>query len=150
MAQRSPTRAVRDPAVRVSASTTTIVVGDSDVTFTARLRPDVAVEIARAKGEDPLNGPRIIGWHWIPDLDNIDPFTKVCAAKELTCSMPVLWSGTMVFSIQIQNQLCADWVHIQVTTIPDLDEKDSMPRIQFDSIHKAMKTKSPSWNRCTV
>jgi hypothetical protein len=150
VAQPSSTKAVRGAAVTVAASTSKIDIGD-EVTFTARIRLDLATNIQHARNADafPL-GPRIIGWHWVSDLDNTDVTTKACASRELTCTMFVGWSGTMVFSIQIDNQLCADWVHVAATMIPELGEKDSTPRLRFDSIHKSMKTKLPTWHRCTV
>lgn len=149
-AQQSSAKTMRGPALVISASSTKIELGD-EVTFTARIRPDLSAEILGTKTEKEYGlGGRIIGWHWIPDLDNIDDFTKACPSKDLTCTMFVGWSGTMVFSIQVHNQLCADWVHIDATLVPQWGEKDSIPRVRFDSVHKAMKTKSPNWTRCSV
>lgn len=149
-AQQPSVKQTHQPPVVISASQSTFLVAD-EVTFTARIRPDLAAEIRRYKDDQdyPL-GPRIIGWNWIPDLDSTDRITKACAAPTLTCTMMVGWSGTIVFSIQVHNQLCAAWLHVAATVLPVIDERDSTPRVRFDSIHKAMNTKSPTWRRCTV
>ncbi|MGH7617344.1 MAG: hypothetical protein ACREPM_08965, partial [Gemmatimonadaceae bacterium] len=59
--QPSSRQRMRGPAVVVAASPPKIEVGD-DVTFTARLRPDLAAEIRLAKPDSTALGPRIIGW----------------------------------------------------------------------------------------
>jgi hypothetical protein len=122
------------------------------VTFTARIRPDLAATMRPApqRGDPFLFEPHIIGWHWIPDLDGIDPWTKACPNADLTCATLIHGSGTMVFSIRTRDQLCADWVHVDAVSVPDIEEgRDSLPRLRSDSIMMAVKTKAPTWTRCT-
>lgn len=141
----------KQAAVRVSASRTKVQ-QLSSVTFTARIRPDVAATMhpADQRGDPFLFEPHIIGWLWVPDLDGIDPWTKACASPELTCTTLIHGSGTMVFSIRTRDQLCADWVHVDAVNVPDIDDgRDSLPRLRSDSIMMAVKTKAPTWTRCT-
>lgn len=128
-----------------------IYTGDS-VTFTAHIRPDLAADIKRTggRGDSDVFVPRIVGWHWISDLDNTDTTTKACPTLGPTCTIEIGMSGTMVFSIQTHDQICADWVHIEVSSLPEITEEDTMPRIRDDSIRRAIKTKAPTWQRCTA
>ena len=89
------------PAVIVTAASSVVSEMD-DVTFTARIRPDLAATM-RPTGHpsDPLLfDPHLIGWIWVPDLDVTDTRTKGCPTRALTCTVMLLGSGTMVFSIR--------------------------------------------------
>jgi hypothetical protein len=101
---------------------------------------------------DPvLFTPHIIGWFWFSDIDGVDVQTKACDTRELRCTTVVHGSGTMVFSIRTKDQLCADWIHIDVAQLPDVGEgRDSSARLRADSVSMAIKTKAPSWQRCTA
>jgi hypothetical protein len=143
---------VNDPAVVVSMPAKKVWVTDT-VTFTARIRPDLAATMRPVVYQDEMSQftPHIIGWLWIPDLDGIDPWTKACITPALSCTMMVHGSGTMVFTIRTRDQLCADWVHVEAHMVPGIDERnDSMPRIRADSITMAIRTKQPHWERCTA
>jgi hypothetical protein len=142
----------REPAVVLSASKQKVSVL-ANVTFTARIRPDLAATMQHSDhpGDPVLFEPHIIGWHWIPDIDLVDPWTTACDTRELSCRTSIHGSGTMVFSIRTRDQVCADWVHIDALSVPDVDEgMDSLPRLRADSISMAITTKAPSWRPCTA
>lgn len=125
-----------------------------DVTFAARLRPDIAATM-RPTGHpsDPLLfEPHLIGWFWVPDLDGIDNQTKACANRSLTCTIELHGSGTMVYSVRTEHQLCAGWVHVHVRQLPDIDESpsDSLQRVRSDSVSAAIRTKQAHWEPCTA
>ena len=145
----APPAADKDPAVVVSADRKRVPALDA-VTFNARIRPDLAatMQSTDSPGDPTLLEPHIVGWHWIPDIDLIDPWTKACETRELSCTTMIHGSGTMVFSIRTRDQVCADWVHIDVLSVPDVDETDALPRLRDDSISMAVTTKAPSWRRC--
>ena len=146
-----PQRAPTDPAVVVTADKKSVQWLDF-VRFTARIRPDLARTMKNVDhpGDPALLEPHIIGWHWVPDIDLIDPWTTACDTRELSCAIQVHGSGTMVFSIRARNQVCADWVHIDAGSVPDIDETDSTARVRGDSISAAVATKAPTWRRCTA
>jgi hypothetical protein len=153
LACHSPSSRTRgDPAkpVAVTAERTTIEVLDS-VTFTATIRPDIAVLLNRSPSSaDPdAVSPHVVGWLWVPDLGGVDPWTKACDAPALTCRSELHGSGTMVFSIRLIDEVCADWVHVEAEAPPDIDERDSSARKRRDSVNKFMRTKSPTWERCS-
>lgn len=135
----------------VSANATRPHTLDS-VTFVARIRPDIAAKLHRVDHPgNPAEGvPHIVGWQWVSDLGDIDPWTKACETRELTCTIMVHGPGTMVFSVRLATEVCADWVHIDIRTFPDFDETDSLPRLRADSAEAAIRTKVPSWPRCTA
>lgn len=147
----APSGRAKEPAVTLSASRTKVYELDS-VTFTARVRPDL-MRTMRAVGHpgDPLlTVPHVIGWRWIPDLDVLDPWTKACETHDLVCSASLHGSGTMVFAIRTVDQVCADWVHVDVLALPDVDETDPTARLRADSVRRAIKTTVPTWKRCTA
>jgi hypothetical protein len=148
---QSPNKPTKPPAVLVSASRTKVQQTEL-VVFTARIREDLMKTIRRPPSGDPYElEPHIIGWHWVPDIDGIDQWTKACADAKLSCSITVHGSGTMVFSIRAGGQVCADWVHIDAVPPPDVEEgRDSLPRIKADSANMAITTKTPTWQRCTA
>jgi hypothetical protein len=43
-----------------------------------------------------------------------------------------------------------DQNHIETRSAPDFFETDSMPRLRADSVEAAIRTKVPSWPRCTA
>ena len=141
------------PAVIVTA-TPSVVSEMDDVTFTARIRPDLAATM-RPTGHpsDPLLfEPHLIGWTWVPDLDVIDTRTKGCSGRALTCT-ELLWaSGTMVFSVRTAHQLCTGSVHVRVLQLPDIREStaDSLQRVRADSASAAIRTKQAHWEPCTA
>jgi hypothetical protein len=149
--RETPVSATKEPMVVVSAGTTRPHEVDS-VTFVARIRPDIAARLKTVDHPgDPAEGvPHIVGWQWIADLGEIDPWTKACATRELTCTIMVHGSGTMVFSVRLATQVCADWVHVETRNVPNVDETDSLPRLRADSVEAAIRTKVPSWPRCTA
>jgi hypothetical protein len=125
------------------------------VRFVARIRPDVAAQLRPTDHPgDPLDTTaHVVGWHWIPDIDIIDPWTKACESRGSTCVVEVHGSGTMVFSIRLPEQVCADWIHIDALSVPDIDEvskSDARARLHADSVSVAIRTKAPYWARCTV
>ena len=146
-----PVHSGKEPPVTVSAQATLVHVIDS-VTFIARIRSDIAGELRRVDHPgDPSEGvPHIVGWQWVSDLGQIDPWTTACVSRELRCTIMVHGSGTMVFSVRLADQVCADWVHVEARSVPDIDETDSTPRLRTDSIQAAVRTKVPSWPRCTA
>jgi hypothetical protein len=141
----------KEPPVAVSAQATRVYAIDS-VTFTARIRSDIAGELRRVDHPgNPAEGvPHIVGWQWVPDLGEVDPWTTACTSRELRCTIIVHGSGTMVFSVRLAGQVCADWVHVETRSTPDFDETDSLPRLRADSIEAAIRTKVPGWPRCTA
>jgi hypothetical protein len=143
--------AQRDPAVVISADKKRVPALDL-VTFKARIRPDLAATMQHtdSPGDPNLFDPHIVGWHWIPDIDLIDPWTKACETREQACTTMIHGSGTMVFSIRTRDQVCADWVHIDALSIPDVDETNALARLRADSISMAIATKAPSWRRCSA
>ena len=147
----APVPSGKEPPVAVSAQATLVQVIDS-VTFIARIRSDVAAELRRVDHPgNPAEGvPHIVGWQWVSDLGQIDPWTTACTSRELRCTIIVHGSGTMVFSVRLADQVCADWVHVETRSVPDVDETDSMPRLRTDSIEAAIRTKVASWPRCTA
>ncbi len=149
--QATPVHSAKEPVVVVSASATRPVVIDS-VTFVARIRPDITAKLRRVDHPgDPTEGmPHIVGWQWVPDLGEVDPWTRGCETRELTCTIMVHGSGTMAFSVRLATQVCADWVHVETRSVPDLDETDSLPRLRADSVEAAIRTKVPNWLRCTA
>jgi hypothetical protein len=149
--QATPVPGAKEPVVVVSADSTRPLVTAS-VTFVARIRPDIAAKLERVDHPgDPTEGvPQIVGWQWVSDLGEVDPWTKACETRELTCTITVHGSGTMVFSVRLATEVCADWVHLETRSAPDFDETDSMPRLRADSVEAAIRTKVPSWPRCTA
>ncbi|HXT17300.1 MAG TPA: hypothetical protein VN706_16800 [Gemmatimonadaceae bacterium] len=144
-------RHATEKPVTLSATPLTIHGVDS-VTFVATLRPDIARLVA-ASTADPDTGaihPHIVGWFWVPDLVGMDPWTKGCVSVALTCRTELHGDGTMVFSVRVMDQICADWVHIEEESIPDVDERDSSVRKRRDSVNKLIRTKSPMWERCSL
>jgi hypothetical protein len=153
LACHSPSnRPVHDPAkpVTVTAERTTIV-GIDSVTFTATIRPDIAVLLNRSplSADRDAVSPHVVGWLWVPDLGGVDPWTKACATAALSCRAELHGSGTMVFSIRLIDDVCADWVHVEMEAAPDIDERDVLARKRRDSLNKSMRTKSPTWERCS-
>ncbi len=148
---KTPVPPAKEPAVRLTAGATIVHWIDS-VTFVAHIRPDVAAQLRPADHPgDPMDlAPHIIGWHWVPDLDWIDQWTQTCPGPGLTCTIMVHGGGTMVFSVRLRDQVCADWVHVEARSVPDVDETDSIPRLRADSVDAAIRTKTPTWARCTV
>jgi len=146
-----PVHSGKKPPVAVAAQATLVHALDS-VTFIARIRSDIAGELRRVDHPgDPAEGvPHIVGWQWFPDLGQIDPWTTACTSRELRCTIMVHGSGTMVLSVRFAGQVCADWVHVETRSVPDFVETDSMPRLRTDSIEAAIRTKVPSWPRCTA
>ncbi len=71
-------------------------------------------------------------------------------SRQLSCRIMIHGSGTMVFSVRLASDVCADWIHIETRSAPDFDETDSTPRVRADSIDAAIRTKVPSWPRCTA
>jgi len=144
-------QSAKEPPVTVSAQTTRVYPTDS-VTFSASIRSDIAGKLRRVDHPgDPAEAvPHIVGWQWVPDLGEVDPWTTACSSRELRCTIMVHGSGTMVFSVRLAGQVCADWVHVDTRSVPDLDETDSMPRLRADSIEAAIRTKAPSWRRCAA
>jgi hypothetical protein len=145
---------VKSPAVALSASRTTVQSLDS-VTFIARVRADVAAQLrpTNSPGDPTEATPHIVGWHWIPDIDIIDPWTKACDSRDYTCAVQVHGSGTMVFSIRLPEQVCAGWIHIDALNAPGIDEaneSDARARVRADSVSVAIRTKTPHWERCTA
>jgi hypothetical protein len=149
--QATPVRGAKEPVVVVSADSTRPLIVAS-VTFVARIRPDIAAKLRRVDYPgDPMEGvPHIVGWQWVPDLGEIDLWTKACETRELTCTITVHGSGTMVFSVRLATEVCADWVHIDTRSALDFFETGSMPRLRADSVEAAIRTKVPSWPRCTA
>ena len=149
--QAPPAHDAKEPVVVVSASSTSPFVIDS-VTFVARIRPDIAAKLRRVDHPgDPTEGtPHIVGWQWVSDLGQVDPWTKACETRDLACTIMVHGSGTMVFSIRLATEVCAHWVHIETRNVPDVDETDSRQRVRADSVEAAIRTKVPSWPRCTA
>jgi hypothetical protein len=147
----TPARAAAEPVVLLTAGAIRPHALAS-VTFVARIRPDIAAKLVRVDHPgDPTEGvPHIVGWQWVSDLGEVDPWTKACETRELTCRITVHGSGTMVFSVRLAAQVCADWVHIEMRSVPDVDETDSLPRLRADSVEAAIRTKVPSWPRCTA
>jgi hypothetical protein len=143
--------AAKAPVVVVSANVVRPLVTDS-VTFVARIRSDIAGKLRRVDHPgDPTEGvPQIVGWQWIPDLGEVDPWRTACTTRELTCTIMVHGSGTMVFSVRLATQVCADWVHVETRSVPDIDETDSTARVRADSVEATIRTKMPSWPRCTA
>jgi hypothetical protein len=143
--------AQKDPAVVISADKRRVPTLDV-VTFNARIRPDLAATMKHtdSPGDPTLFDPHIVGWHWIPDIDLIDPWTKACETRELSCRTVIHGSGTMVFSIRTRDQVCADWVHIDAISIPDVSETEALTRLRADSISMAISTKAPMWRRCAA
>jgi hypothetical protein len=143
-------RSTKEPVVTVSVANRNVVATDS-LTFVAKIRADVAAKMRPAdRPGDPDNRvPQIVGWLWIPDLDIVDPWTKACERRDLTCRIMVHGSGTMAFSVRLPNDICADWVHIVARIPPGFDEGDSVRAVRSDSIDAAIQTKVPSWPRCT-
>jgi len=141
----------KDPAVTVSTEARRVYVLDS-VAFVARVRADIARELRRVDHPgDPTEGvPHIVGWQWVPDLGEVDPWTTACTSREFRCTIMVHGSGTMVFSVRLAGQVCADWVHVETRSVPDIDETDSIPRLRSDSTEATIRTKVPSWPRCTA
>jgi len=147
----APGHGDREPVVVLSAGATRPHTLDS-VTFVARIRPDIAAKLRRVDHPgDPTEGvPQIVGWQWVTDLGQTDPWTKACETRDLTCTITVHGSGTMVFSVRLATEVCADWVHVETRSVPDFDETDSLPRLRADSVKAAIRTKVPSWPRCTA
>jgi len=144
-------QSAKEPPVTVSAQATRVYPTDS-VTFTASIRSDIAGKLRKVDHPgDPAEAvPHIVGWQWVPDLGEVDPWTTACSSRELRCTIMVHGSGTMVFSVRLAGQVCADWVHVDTRSVPDLDVTDSMPRLRADSIEAAIRTKAPSWRRCAA
>lgn len=140
-----------DPAVVLRADNVKIAELD-DVTFTARVRPDLmrTMQVVAHPGDPFLTVPHVIGWRWIPDLDVYDPWTKACETRDLVCSTSLHASGTMVFAIRTIDQVCADWIHVDVLLLRNFDEPDSTERVRLDSTSMSIKTKMPVWKRCTA
>src|SRR5215467_14295377 len=92
--------AAKEPVVVVSAGATRALTLDS-VTFVARIRSDIAAQLKKVDSPgDPREGvPHIVGWQWVADLGEIDLWTKACETRNLTCTIMVHGSGTMVFSV---------------------------------------------------
>jgi hypothetical protein len=59
-------------------------------------------------------------------------------------------SGTMVFSVLVRDQMCADWVHVDVLSLPDVSGDDPVARHRSDSVWMHMVTRQPTWPRCTL
>jgi hypothetical protein len=86
-------------------------------------------------------------------MDVTDLWTKACESRDLACAVEVHGSGTMVFTIRLPDQVCADWIHIDALSLPDFDElheSDSRDRLHADSVSVAIRTKAPHWERCTA
>jgi hypothetical protein len=153
LACHSPTsRPLHEPTrpVTVTAERTTIV-GIDSVTFTATIRPDLAILLngSQSSADPDAVSPHVVGWLWVPDLVGADPWTKACAAPALTCRAELHGSGTMVFSVRLVDEVCADWVHIDAEPAPDIDERDASARKRRDSVEKSLRTTSPTWERCS-
>lgn len=150
-AANPPARATKPPAVVVTANTTRVHWLDS-VAFVAQIRPDIAAMLQPPGHADTTTRarPHIVGWLWVPDLSGVDPWTKACTSVDLTCTIDVHGSGTMVFSIRLSNDVCAGWVHVEAQSIADIDETDSTSRVRDDSINAAIRTKAPTWTPCTA
>jgi hypothetical protein len=144
----------RSPAVVLVSSPKTVSVIDS-VSFVAHVRPDIAAQFRPSDhlGDGGLHSA-VIGWHWYPDLDIVDPWTKACDGRDSTCTIMVHGAGTMTFTVKLGNVVCADWVHLEPRSLPDIDEVDDSTlaprRLREDSIRATIKTKSPYWQRCTA
>lgn len=136
-------------AVEVSADETLIHDADA-VTFTARIRPDIARRVSQAGARDSADAfSHIIGWFWIPDLSAQDTGTRACASQVLVCRTAIYGAGTMVFSVRVGDEICADWVHVETVSYPDVTGDDPRARKHQDSVNAAMRTKTPTWQRCT-
>ena len=137
-------------AVEVSAEATLIHDADS-VTFTARIRPDIARRISPSGTRDSADAiSHIVGWFWVPDLYAPDPWTHACTPQLLVCRTAIYGAGTMVFSVRVGDEICADWVHIETLSYPDVTGDDPKARKHQDSVNAAMRTKAPTWQRCTA
>ena len=146
---------INNPAVALSASQTSVHWLDS-VTFVARIRSDIAARLRPMDhpGDATDGTPHVVGWRWIPDIDIIDPWTKACESRDSTCTVEIHGSGTMVFSIRLSDQVCADWIHIDALSLPDIGEVDDpgsgRRRLRADSVSVSIRTKAPYWERCTA
>jgi hypothetical protein len=56
----------------------------------------------------------------------------------------------MVFSVRVGDDICADWVHIETLSYPDITGDDPKERKHQDSVSAAMRNKAPTWQRCTA
>ncbi len=149
----APTKAPQNgfgKAVEVSAAETLIHDADS-VTFTARIRPDIARRVSQAGVRDSADAfSHVVGWFWVPDLSAHDTGTRACASQVLVCRTAIYGAGTMVFSLRVGDEICADWVHIETLSYPDVTGDDPKARKHQDSVNAAMRTKTPTWQRCTA
>jgi hypothetical protein len=148
--RRGPVADQFDKPVAVSADSTLIHDADS-VTFTARIRPDIARRMSPSGARDSADVfSHIVGWFWIPDLYAQDAGTRACASQVLVCRTAIYGAGTMVFSVRVGDEICADWVHIETLSYPDITGDDARARKHQDSVNAAMRTKTPTWQRCTA
>lgn len=139
-----------DLPIVVSASKTEVR-GPDSVTFTAAIGPDLSRALNRGDTLRDSNAmrPHAVGWFWVPDLDAIDPWTRACGSRELSCRIMLHGSGTMVFSVRLQGEVCAGWVHVEMLSLPDVDQDEPRKRAYADSVSRAIKTKSATWERCS-